>query len=239
MSTTPTNASHLRTEAPVDPTDHDSDPQPSQRDGAELVLLGVVTLASGAFLVAMFASMAQGGSPSPWGPINDTLSAGGHVLLAVLVPRLSRRAARTPRTRGFVRFVVGASVAAAASGLLLVAGVLPFEPSTAISMVGIFAQSAWMAWLNGVWSRSPQVPPTVWRLGMAVGYGLPLGLVLAGASLLLPWGSVAANALLIPGLALGGAIWLIWPLWYLLLGRHLYRAAREADAEDDPTTARR
>lgn len=117
-------------------------PEPGAPDANRLVVLGVVMLASGAFLAVMFISLARGGSASPWGPINDLLGAAGNVLLAVLVPRLSRRAARTRRSRTFVRVVATASVAAAASGVLLVARVLPFEPSTAISIVTIVLQSA-------------------------------------------------------------------------------------------------
>lgn len=199
-------------------------PEPSQPEAIRLVALGVVMLVSGGFLIVMFISLAQGGSAAPWGPINDLLSAAGNLLLAALVPRLSRGVARTRGTRVFVRLIVGASLAAAASGVLLVARVLPFEPSTAISMVGIALQSVWMAWLNTAWSRDPRLPRAIWRMGTAVGYGLLAGMGLVGASFLFPWGSVAGNALLIPGVALGGALWLAWPLWFVLLGRHLLRA---------------
>jgi hypothetical protein len=211
-------------------------PEPNQTDAIRLVGLGVVMLASGAFLLIMFISLATGGSAAPWGPINDLLSAAGNVLLAALLPRLSRAAARTGRARGFVRVVVGASLVAAASSVLMVAGVLPFEPSTAISIVAIVLQSAWMAWLNTAWSRDPRMPRRVARMGAAVGYGLLAGLGLVGASLLLPWGSAAANALLIPGVALGGVIWLVWPLWFVLVGRHLLRAAGANPTENDPDT---
>ena len=207
-------------------------PEPNQSEAARLVALGLVMLASGAFLIIMFVSLARGGSAAPWGPINDLLGAAGNVLLAVLVPRISRRAARTRRERGFVRLVTGASVVAAASGVLLVAQVLPFEPSTAISIVAITLQMAWMAWLNRTWSRDPGMPRSIWVTGAAVGYGLIAGLALAGASFLLPGGSTAAKALLFPGLAIGGAVWLAWPVWFVLLGRHLWSAASTHDQSD-------
>lgn len=203
-------------------------PEASRRDATRLVVLGVVTLAAGAFLIVMFASLARGGSASPWGPINDLLGAAGNVLLAVLLPRLSRGAARTGRARGFVGVVTAASLVAAASGVLLVARVLPFEPSTAISMVAIVLQASWMAWLNTAWRRDPRLPRTIWLTGASVGYGLLAGLGLVGASFLFPWGSAPSYALLIPGVALGGAIWLAWPIWYLRLGRRLRRLAEAA-----------
>ena len=113
---------------------------------------------------------------------------------------------------------------AAASGLLLVAGVLPFEPSTAISLVVIVLQCVWMIWLNRAWSREQRVPRRIARFGTVFGFGLLAGLALVGASMLLPWGSGAAYALLVPGVMLGGAMWVVWPLWFILLGRHLSRA---------------
>lgn len=203
-------------------------PEPNQSDAARLVALGVVMLASGAFLIVMFVSLARGGSAAPWGPINDLLGAAGNVLLAILVPRISRGAARTVRERGFVRLIAGTCLVAAASGVLLVAQVLPFEPSTAVSIVAITLQGAWMAWLNTAWSRDPRMPRVVWRSGAGVGYGLAAGLALTGASFLFPWGSAAAKTLLYPGVAIGGALWLAWPLWFVLLGRHL-RPAPDAD----------
>ena len=193
--------------------------------GDACVALGVVTFISGGFLAAMFTSMAQGGSAEPWGPINDTLSAGGNVALAVLVPVLSRRVARTGRARVFVQVVSAASLAGAASGALLVAGVLPFEPSTAISIVVIVVQSAWMLWLNRAWAGDPGLPRIISRFGTAFGAGMLGGLTLVGASLLLPWGSPAAKALLIPGVAVGGVMWILWPLWFIKVGRHLRRTA--------------
>jgi hypothetical protein len=201
-------------------------PEPNLRWGRWSVVLGVVTFVSGAFLIVMFVSLSRGGSAAPWGPINDALSALGNVILAVLVPWLSRGAARTPRTRGFVRLIVAACLAAAASGVLLVTHLLAFEPSTAISLVAIVLQSAWMIWLNRAWARDPRMPRRISMFGSAFGVGLLAGLTLVGASMLLPWGSALANALLIPGIALGGVAWILWPLWFILLGRHLGRGAQ-------------
>lgn len=222
MSTTPATSPErdaVREEPPVIVVA----PIPSRVWGRWTVTLGVVTFISGGFLIVMFVSLSQGGSAAPWGPINDALSAGGNVILAVLVPYLSRNAASTQGGRAFVRLVVAACLAAATAGLLLVAGVLPFEPSTAISMVAIVMQCAWMIWLNRAWLRDHRMPRRLARFGVAFGLGLLAGLALTGASLLLPWGSVAANVLLVPGLVLGAGMWIIWPLWFVMLGRHLSR----------------
>lgn len=198
-------------------------PPPDRRRGNWAVLMALVDFAAGAFLVVMFVSLARGGSAAPWGPINDVLGAIGNVLLAVLVPYLSRNAARSGWARGLVRTVVAGSLVAAASGLALVVELLPFEPSTAISIAVLVAQCAWMIWLSRRWMRDPGVPRTISRLGLILGITLLADLALVGASLLLPFGSPAANSLLIPGVALGGLAWLAWPLWYLRIGLHLRR----------------
>ncbi len=198
-------------------------PAPDRATGNLSVALGVVNLVAGGFLIVMFVSLAQGGSTAPWGPINDALAAAGNILLTLVLPRISRNAARSRLARGFVRATAVASLVSAVSGLLLVVRVLPFEPSTAISMVAIVLQCAWMLWLSRTWARDPRVPAAIWRFGLIAGLGLLAGMVLVGASLLLPFGSTAANLLLIPGVAGGGVAWLAWPLWYVLLGRHLRR----------------
>ncbi len=198
-------------------------PAPDRGTGNLSVALGVIFLVAGGFLIVMFVSLAQGGSAAPWGPINDVLAAVGNILLTLVVPRISRNAARSALARGFVRTTAVASLVSAVSSLLLVAGVLAFEPSTAISMVAIVLQCAWMIWLSRTWVRDPQVPTSIWRLGLTTGLALLAGMVLVGASLLLPFGLTAANLLLIPGVACGGVAWLAWPVWYVLLGRHLRR----------------
>jgi hypothetical protein len=76
-------------------------PESSRRWGRWTVVLGVVTFVSGAFLIVMFASLSQGGSASPWGPINDVLGPVGNVILAALVPSCRER--RIPNSARAVR----------------------------------------------------------------------------------------------------------------------------------------
>lgn len=206
-----------------------SGPLRSQNWGRCLTGLGVVTFASGGFLAAMFASLALGHGASPWGPINDALGAAGNVVLAAAIPMLSRRAIRRRWERALVRSTAGVSVAAALSGTLLVAQLLAFEPSTAISMVAIVLQMMWLLWLNRRYATDPEVPVSVHRFGLVVAVTLLSGLALVGASFAFPWGSPAAYALLIPGVVGGGVAWLGWPAWYVLLGRYVARSAPQVN----------
>ncbi|WP_026927872.1 hypothetical protein [Granulicoccus phenolivorans] len=197
--------------------------------GRWLTGLGVLTFASGGFLVAMYASLAAGGSADPWGPINDALGAVGNVLLAAAIPMLSRRAARRRWERLLVYGTTVVSLVAAVSGALLVVGALAFEPSTAFTVAAIVVQAGWLWWLNRRYATDPAVPRSVHRFGRIVAVTLLAGMVLVGASFAFPWGSPVAYALLIPGVVGGGIAWLGWPAWYLLLGRYLSTAA-PADA---------
>lgn len=193
--------------------------------GRCLTGLGIVTFASGGFLVAMFAALASGHSAAPWGPINDGLGALSNLVLAAAIPMLSRRAVRRRWERMLVRATSGVSVVAAVSAALLVAQVLAFAPSTAISMIAIVLQMLWLLWLNRRYAKDPEVPVPVHRFGSIVAVTLLVGIALVGASFVFPWGSPAAYALLIPGVVGGGIAWLGWPAWYLLLGRYLAASA--------------
>lgn len=204
--------------------------------GRLAIALGVAAFASGAFLIAMYVSLATGGSASPWGPINDVLMALVNLGLVGLVPWLGLPLARSGVERGFVWAVAGVGLVAALGGLAMVAGLLAFEVSTAISVGCILLQVLWMYWVNRRLAAEGRAPRVVSRFGLAFAVALLVGFVLVGASFglgallgaALPWEHPVALVPLVVGAGLGGIAWLVWPAWYLLLGRHLLRSARAA-----------
>lgn len=198
-------------------------PQPTRFWGLWSIGLGVLTFVSGGFLIAMFASLGLGRGAAPWGPINDLLSAIGNLMLAALIPVLSRRAVRRPWEGLGVRLLSGVSVVSAISGFLLVAQRLGFEASTAVSMVAIVLQVLWMGWLSSRFAEDPAVPRLVVTLGLAFAAAMLAGLGLVGAGLALGWDSPIGLVFVVPGAALGGVAWLAWPAWYVLLGRSMLR----------------
>jgi hypothetical protein len=199
-------------------------PRRSRGWGRFLIVLGLLTLISGGFLVAMFVAMGFGHGPAPWGPVNDSLTALSNLMLAAAIPMLSRRAERREWEQSLVRLAAAASVVSAVSGVLLVTNQLAFEVSTAISLAAILLQMLWLLWLSHRYAADPDVPAGIHLYGTTVAVALLAGLALAAASFAFPGGSLAAEALLIPGLAGGGVAWLAWPAWYLLVGRYLSRA---------------
>lgn len=209
-------APESRAHRPAEATDPDLD-----RFWADYaVVLGILALLSGAFLVAMFVSLAAGRGTDPWGPVNDLLGGLVNALLAPFVLVVSRNATRGPASRAFVQLVAVACLLGATSGFLLVARRLSFEMSTAGSMVAIVVQVAWLFWLNVRLAADPGVPRAIPRFGRTVAFGLAAGIVLVGGSLALPSGSWMSWALIAPGVAAGAVAWIAWPIWYFLVSRH-------------------
>ena len=202
-------------------------PEPTRFWGQWSIALGVLTFTSGLFLLLMFISIGLGGGPDPWGPINDFLSGVANLLLAALIPVISRRATRGRWGRYGVWLMAGASVVGAASSFLLVTGRLEFERSTAVSIAVIVLQVLWMLWLNRRFSTDPGVPRRVSRFGMAFAVSLLAALVLMGTSFLFGVGSWASAVLQAVGGAVGGVAWLSWPLWFIVLGRHVARVGEK------------
>ena len=122
--------------------------------------------------------------------------------------------------------MAGASVVGAAASLLLVAGRLGFEQSTAVSVIVIALQVLWMLWLNRRFLTDPGVPRQVGRFGIAFAVSLLAAMVLFGASFAIPTGPMARTVLQIVGGALGGVAWLSWPIWFILVGRLMARPGR-------------
>jgi hypothetical protein len=165
--------------------------------------------------------------PFYFGTTNDFLSGVQNLLLALLIFYVSRGAATSAASRAFVQVAAWGTVASAISSFLLVLRLLSFDISTAVSTVVIILQAAWMLWLNTRLRAATDFPHGVSRFGQVIGGGLLLGIVLVGVAMLLPALSTPQVILFGAGVIVGGGLWVAWPVWYFLLGRHLH-PAREA-----------
>ncbi|MGO4690658.1 hypothetical protein [Glaciibacter sp. 2TAF33] len=180
--------------------------------------LAAVTLFSAATLMVMYIVEVPTNGPFYFGAANDTLAGIGSLLFAFLVLRFGREAADTSVRRLFHRAVIVASLASALSSFLLVAKVLEFEVSTALSIVAIIVQAVWLLWVCQRYLAHTDFSRGVCRFGMVIGAGLCIGLALVSAAVLLPWLSWPQLTVGGLGLVLGGAVWLAWPAWYFVLG---------------------
>jgi hypothetical protein len=176
---------------------------------------GLVTLA------AMFAVEVPKGGPFIFGTTNDALGVASNVLFLPVFAHLGAELPAGPARDVLLPVTLGATVLGAASGALLVARVLPFAPSTVLSMAAAETQAVWMLVTHDRLLRLQGFPQRLGRLGRAIGAAMLSGSVVAGLGLALPRGSTARRVAFIAGAVPGVAAWAAWPAWLQLAARHL------------------
>ena len=86
--------------------------------------------------------------------------------------------------------------------LLLVAGVLEFDVQVMFVVATFLVVYAWMIAVSSTGHRHGTLPRSVTRFGLLLGMSYPVGLVIAAAGLLFPWGSAAQLAFVVPGVVI-------------------------------------
>jgi hypothetical protein len=155
------------------------------------------------------------------GSANDllgSLSAAFMISVALFVasrlPR--RRVARITQAAGLIAMAL-----LAVGGPLLVFGVLAFDVATLNAVASYLVLCIWL-FLTNRWLESSDDPGTrVTRFGKFVGAGYPVGFLIFGLGLLLPWMSWPQLVVFGVGIFVGLPAWLCIPVWFLVLGRHL------------------
>jgi hypothetical protein len=117
---------------------------------------------------------------------------------------------------------VGAMVAVAVLQLLLVAGVLEFAVQVVLVVAMFLVVYAWVITVSSTGHRHGTLPRSVTRFGLLLGVSFSVGLIIAAAGLLLPEGSPAQLAFVIPGVALAAVGWLSLPVWPMVLARLVF-----------------
>jgi hypothetical protein len=184
--------------------------------GANLVTLGL-----------LYAIEVPRGGPYRFGAINDF---GGGLYFLSSVPvlwQIHRRLDDGPVSRTALWTVAGSSVAAAGSSFLLAFRVIPFPPSTAVTVGAILVQSIWVTVVNAKLLRRGGWPKRLARLGRGAGIAMLAGLPIFSLGFLAS-GSALRYGLFALGGTLAGAAWIAWPVWYLLVGRSLSRAGEQS-----------
>jgi hypothetical protein len=181
--------------------------------------LGVANLVT---LGVMYAVEVPRNGPYVFGAIND-FGSGLYFLASVPVLRQIHRRLDddSPISRAAFGTVVGSSVAAAGSSFLLAFSKIPFAPSTAVTVGSILVQSVWVSAVSTTLLRRGGWPKRLARLGRGAGVAMLAGLPTVFLGYLAPNGSALRKALFTVGGTLGGAAWVSWPAWYLLVGRSL------------------
>src|SRR5215211_6130080 len=120
---------------------------------------------------------------------------------------------------------IGAMIVVAILQLLLVAGVLKFDVQVILVVAMFLVVYAGVTTVSSTGHRHGTLARSVTRFGLLLGVSYPVGLVIAAAGLLFPWGSAASLAFVIPGVAVGAIGWLGLPVWPLVLARTVFSKA--------------
>ncbi len=120
---------------------------------------------------------------------------------------------------------VGAMAAVAILQLLLVTELLEFDVQVVLVVATFLVVYAWVIAVSSTGHRHGILPRSVTRFGLLLGVSYPVGLVIAAAGLLFPWGSPAQFAFVIPGVAIAAIGWLGLPVWPLVLARTVFSKA--------------
>jgi hypothetical protein len=155
----------------------------------------------------------------------------GSLATALMIPVALALTNRLPQRRT-ARLTQAAGLSAMAvltiAGPLLFSGALTFNVSTPISLAAFMVLAGWLFLVNRWLRQSAALGPRVARLGEFFGAGSLAGGAIIGLGLLLPWMSWPQLVMFGVGGLLAVVATLGIPIWFLLLGRRLARAAQGA-----------
>lgn len=177
-------------------------------------------------LILMFWIELPFNGPYAFGAGYEVFVAIASVLSALLVLHLSRMAGASVAGRVLAPLVAVLLVVEALFALLLVAGVIEFAVSVSITVMALFMQGVWMFWLNQRLYRSGTISTFMGTFGWLIGACLVVGLPISAIGLLLPTLSIGQLLVLGFGIFLAGGAWLIWPIWWLMVGVRMLRGNR-------------
>jgi hypothetical protein len=167
--------------------------------------------------------LAEAGQDFMWlGSANDVVIIVQFVTFIPVALALRRWLPPTRSVRLATAAVVVAMAAVAILQLLLVAGVLEFDVQVMFVVATFLVVYAWMIAVSSTGHRHGTLPRSVTRFGLLLGTSYPVGLVIAAAGLLFPWGSAAQLAFVVPGVVIGAIGWLGLPVWPLILARLVF-----------------
>jgi hypothetical protein len=193
---------------------------------------GIAGLVANVLLVSFFllaqpfgvnGPLAEAGQDSMWlGTANDVVIIVQFLTFIPVALALRRWLPSTRSMRIATVAAVGAMVVVAILQLLLVVGVLEFDVQVILVVATFLVVYAWVIAVSSTGHRYGTLPRPVTRFGLLLGVSYPVGLVIAAAGLLFPWGSAAQLAFVIPGVVIGAVGWLGLPLWPLVLARLVF-----------------
>jgi hypothetical protein len=185
--------------------------------------IAVVNFVASVMFVLMFVVEVPLNGPYPFGHAYCVLFAVSSLLAVALITHLSGKVKGSTGVLVVGLLACAALLAAAVALVMLAVGLASIWVAVPLAVAAMFLHGAWMLWVNrrlaeGVFSRLL----STW--GALTGAGLMLGLVIAVVGIILPPLTMPQLLVLGLGVFIAGGVWVVWPIWYLMLGVRLRKA---------------
>lgn len=205
----------------------------ASRAAAWAAVSGAAGLVAGALLLLYYVT-AQPWRSSPnssgwFGIANDYLVVVQFGALLPVVRRLGRLMAGDARARVWTRLGLAAAATIVGLQVLLIADLLPFPILTPLVSVCTILTILWVGGISGAGRRTGVLPDRLTGFGRLLGLGLGVALVSLVVGALVTVVADVAPAWVIGGLP-GYAVWLLLPVWTLVLVPSIGRAGPAAGA---------
>jgi hypothetical protein len=186
--------------------------------------VAAVNLVASVMFVLTFLVEVPLNGPYVFGRTYDVLFAVGSVLSVFLIAHLGGKAKGSTGLRVVGLLVSVVLIAAAVALVLLALGVIGVWASVPLAVAAMFLHGAWMFWANRTLGARGVFPRLLSAWGWLTGAGLMIGLVIGAVGIILPPLTVAQLLVLGLGIFIAGGVWVVWPIWYLMLGARLRKA---------------
>lgn len=196
--------------------------------------VAILGLIASVMLLVMFATEVPYDGPYVFGAGYEVLTAVTNALTAALIMHLSHFAGPSAGEKVLTPVLAVLLIVGAGSGILLVAHVVSYTISVAVSIMVLFLQGVWLFWFNRQMHRRQLLPRGVSTFGWLIGLAVMVGLVFGTLGLLLPPLHIAQLLILGFGVFAAGGGWLIVPVWWVMVGVWLLRGGRPARGAERP-----
>jgi hypothetical protein len=188
--------------------------------------LAAVNLVASVLFILMFLFEVPMNGPYVFGRIYGVLFAISSVLAVVLITHLSGKVRGSTGVRVIGLLACAVLLAAAVAVVMLALGGADVWVSVPIAVAAMLLHGGWMVWVNRRLGADGVFPRQLSVWGWLTGAALMLGLVIGAVGIILPRLTIAQLLALGLGIFIAGGVWLVWPVWYVMLGARL----RTADA---------
>jgi hypothetical protein len=183
--------------------------------------VAAVNLVASVMLILMFLLEVPMNGPYVFGRTYGVLFAIGSVLSVVLITHLSGKVKSSTGVRVVGVLACAALLAAAVALAMLALGLAAVSITVPLAVAAMFLHGAWMLWANRRLGADGVFPGLLSVWGWVTGAALVLGLVIAAVGVILPRLTIAQLLVLGLGIFIAGGVWLVWPIWYVMLGSRL------------------